>query len=537
MSPEICVDVSIRMHFRLFVALTLANLVATLGLLSAVHAQPLGASQARIDIVAQAGNLLLPGIAPPIGTAEPMSWLGAEAMLRSTTVTVPIHDFGNTEFEVQFSVSSDTEVKFDFMGPWKQSADGKQQELTVLWNVAQIVDGKLNGFTPGTAWHNRPIKATYFATANRTIRLRCSVTVPPVLRPQTNHRPAADSVAFTLAKSFRRGVNLANFLEVPPDQNWGNHSTRAADFQLIKNEGFDHVRIPVAWHHYCGPAPHFRIDAAIMRRVEQQLDFAQQVGLAAIVNLHHFDDFTADPHQHQPKLLKIWQQVATLVKDRPLSVALEILNEPSAAATTAVMNDVYASVIPSIRQIDSQRAIFVGPGHYNQSSELAGLRLPTDDRLIVTVHSYAPFYFTHQGAEWSAEGKLLAGIKFPGPPVAPVSISAHAPAELKHWIQRYNQLPPDQNPGAVAAVAADLKLASDWGRYWNRPIHLGEFGAYRKAPPEDRARYYETVRREAERLGMGWCIWDWKAGFAYWDRATGEAHHGLQQALFSDKQK
>jgi len=529
------VGAHLRLPDRLWAALTLACLSWSTVLISATNGQPIAASQARIDIVASSGNILLPGISPPIGTAQPMSWLGPEASLRSTTVNVPIHDFGNIEFDVLFSVSRDSEVRFDFLGPWKQTAEGKLQELTVQWNFAQIVGGKLVGFSPGLAWHDQPIKATYFAPANRTIRLRCSVTVPPDLRSKSNHRPAPNSAAFELAQSFRRGVNLANFLEVPPDQNWGNYSTRAADYQLIKGEGFDHVRIPVAWHHYCGPAPHFRIDAAIIRRVEQQLDFAQQAGLAAIVNLHHFDEFTANPHQQQPKLLKIWQQVATLVKDRPLSVAIEILNEPSAAATTEVMNQVYANLIPIVRQIDSQRAIFVGPGHFNQSSELAGLRLPPDDRLIVTVHSYAPFYFTHQGAEWSAEGKLLSGIKFPGPPAVPVLISEQASAALKHWIQRYNQLPSDQNPGGTAAVVADLKLAADWGKYWNRPIHLGEFGAYRKASPEDRASYYKTVRRESQRLGMGWCVWDWKAGFAYWDRATGEAHTGLRDALFSDK--
>ncbi len=47
-------------------------------------------------------------------------------------------------------------------------------------------------------------------------------------------------------------MNLANSLEAPPGQDWGGHYT-SEDLRLIRNEGFDHVRIPVAWHHYAGP--------------------------------------------------------------------------------------------------------------------------------------------------------------------------------------------------------------------------------------------------------------------------------------------
>ena len=45
------------------------------------------------------------------------------------------------------------------------------------------------------------------------------------------------------------------------------------------------------------------------------------------------------------------------------------------------------------------------------------LRLPDDDEnLIVTVHNYDPFYFTHQGATWAGPDTKVTGIRFPGPP-------------------------------------------------------------------------------------------------------------------------
>ena len=92
-----------------------------------------------------------------------------------------------------------------------------------------------------------------------------------------------------------------------------------------------------------------------------------------------------------------------LREGRPTGLAFELLNEPKDAATTEVINPIFAETIRQIRRIDPKRTIFVGPGRWNSIGELPKLRLPDDDQnLIVTVHNYDPFYFTHQGADWAA---------------------------------------------------------------------------------------------------------------------------------------
>jgi len=57
----------------------------------------------------------------------------------------------------------------------------------------------------------------------------------------------------TTARLFQHGVNLGDYLEVPPGQNWGV-KVSADEFVRMRREGFDHVRVPVGWHHYAGPA-------------------------------------------------------------------------------------------------------------------------------------------------------------------------------------------------------------------------------------------------------------------------------------------
>ena len=137
------------------------------------------------------------------------------------------------------------------------------------------------------------------------------------------------------------------------------------------------------------------------------VNWALSRGLAVLVDLHHFHAFTASPSANTEEFYALWQQVAQHFADAPPTVAFELLNEPWNAATTSVMNRTYRETIRRIRLTNPNRTIFVGPGNYNSLDELSldsglGLQLPNDDlNIIATVHSYEPYYFTHQGAEWA----------------------------------------------------------------------------------------------------------------------------------------
>ncbi len=118
-------------------------------------------------------------------------------------------------------------------------------------------------------------------------------------------------------------------------------------------------------------------------------------GINVVLNLHHFNEFYADPAARSNQLVALWDQLAVHYSNQPDALAFEILNEPHDAATTEVMNGIYDVLLPRIRRSNPHRTILVGPGQWNGISELAGLRLPANDsNLVVTVHNYAPFYFT-----------------------------------------------------------------------------------------------------------------------------------------------
>jgi endoglucanase len=255
-----------------------------------------------------------------------------------------------------------------------------------------------------------------------------------------------------------------------------------------------------------------------------------------IINIQHFDDFTTDPALNTEKFYALWRQIAAHYAGRPNGLAFELLNEPKDKATTETINPIYAEAIRIIRKTNPNRTIFLGPSRWNSLDEVPKLKLPDDNNLIVTVHSYEPFNFTHQGASWTGTSVSTTGIRYPGPPEKPLQPDAKALAakpSLAKWFEDYNQQPTANNPCGPKAFAGRMERVAAWAKEHHRPIHLGEFGAYDKADLESRVRFYADVRQTAERLGWGWAIWDWRAGFKYWD---GEKPvQGMHEALFGTK--
>jgi endoglucanase len=352
---------------------------------------------------------------------------------------------------------------------------------------------------------------------------------PPEMKPLANR----DSPAYQAARLFMHGVNLGNYLEVPPGQNWGV-TFSADECAIMHAEGFDHVRVPVVWQHYTGPAPDFTLSPEIFARADYVVTNALANHLAVMINIHHFDKLDHDPAGNMEKFMAIWRQIAAHYRNFPNQLAFELDNEPHENAATAVMNPIYARAIVEIRQTNPRRTIFVEPGNWGSIEELKNLVLPPDDNLIVSVHCYDPFQFTHQGASWAGPDQKVTGIQFPGPPATPLvpDPSLKLNPWVRDWIHNYNTLPPKKNPSSPIAFEGKIKLAREWSDYYGRPVHMGEFGCYTKADPASRARFYAVFRHALDREKLGWAIWDWSAGFPYWDKPNNRSMPGMREALF-----
>jgi hypothetical protein len=125
----------------------------------------------------------------------------------------------------------------------------------------------------------------------------------------------------------------------------------------------------------------------------------------------------------------------------------------------------------------------------------------------------------------------VPGIVFPGPPPLPLVPKGPLNEWAVNWIRDYNNLPAGNNPSGPAAFRGRFEFIKQWSDYYGRPVHVGEFGAFETVDTQSRLNYYREKRRALDEFGLGWAIWDWKAGFHYWKEGAPDPP-GLREALF-----
>jgi endoglucanase len=531
------------------------------------------AAEARFDLMADAaaGELLDAQVLSGAGTMTRMSWLPEKERPRGYVALFPVTHYAWREFAAKFTPRGDGTVTLTLLGPWEQppgAAAGTIYRQELWWDAVRVTGSSLpngsfeetgadgpagwqrNGGTVEEAttavpavegkriartWHNATLSTSLPVTAGKpvTIRLHARAVVPADYK-EMRRVTGRDTPAHLAAKKFRHGINFCNYLEAPRGEDWGASYTKE-DFRHAKAEGFDHVRLPIAWQHYAGAGPDYTLTDEIFRKADALVDAAVKEGLNVIVDIHHFDQLSAKPSDHADKFYALWKQIAGHYAKYPDGVAFELLNEPKDAATAKVLNGLYAEALKVIRKTNPRRTVLVGPGHYNSVGELPALQLPEDDlNLIVTVHSYDPFYFTHQGAEWAGPDTKVTGIRFPGPPARPLQIDPGLKVNpwVRDWVQRYNTLPAERNPSRPGVVREVVLRAKEWSDYFGRPVHFGEFGCFEKADDASRANYYRAFREALDEADVGWAAWDWKSGFRYWDAKKERPIPGLHEALF-----
>src|SRR4030042_5268199 len=286
-------------------------------------------------------------------------------------------------------------------------------------------------------------------------------------------------------KKLGRGVNIIGYdSELWKDYTKGRFKENY--FKMIKEAGFSNIRVNLH------PFSHMDSNYEINPKCLETLDWAVKKGLEAnlmiILDLHEFHAMAADPVAKKEMFLSFWKQLALRYKDLSDDVIFEILNEPNGKLTSELWTTFLVEAIDLIRKTNPNRTLMIGPGSWNGIESLPRLVLPEDDKnIIVTVHFYHPMNFTHQGAPWAGPLKNVSGITWTG-----------TEEEKKE-------------------IDSKLQVAADWSKANDRPIYLGEFGAYEKADMDSRARYTAYVARTAEKLGFSWGYWQFDSDFILYD--------------------
>ncbi len=324
---------------------------------------------------------------------------------------------------------------------------------------------------------------------------------PPVV-------PSASDDVFAVAASLGRGVNFGNLLEAPREGDWGR-TISDADIDRVAHAGFETIRLPVRFSNHAETAPPYRLDPDFLARVDHIVDRALTDHLSIIIDLHHYQQIFGDPlsaHENpvEPALVDerfvaLWAQIAEHFRDRPKKVVFELLNEPHKDLTPERWNPLMKRALQAVRAKDPYRAVIVGPTGWNNAKDLAKLELPDDHNLIVTIHNYEPFDFTHQGAKWVEH-------------MPPLGTTCCDEKQL-------------------ARLTAPLDVAAAWGKAHHVPVFLGEFGSINLADMESRAAFTLAMRRAAEQRGMAWAYWEYNAGFGVYDPKSDQWVWPIRDAL------
>lgn len=227
--------------------------------------------------------------------------------------------------------------------------------------------------------------------------------------------------ALEFAAAMKIGWNLGNTFDAPGGETaWGNPVTTKELLQLVKELGFETIRIPISWGKHVSAAPDYKIDPEFLERVDTVVNQALEAGLYVVINSHHDNELYMPTPENADNarqyLDAIWTQVATHFADRDHKLVFETMNEPRVTGVSyewnidtqnpacmvaiEVVNQLNQTALDAIRRTGGRNAdrfviVSVYAGSPN-SAMIGAFHLPedsVDDRLILSLHAYTPYAF------------------------------------------------------------------------------------------------------------------------------------------------
>ena len=297
-----------------------------------------------------------------------------------------------------------------------------------------------------------------------------------------------------------RGINMGSTFEAPSEDGW-NNPWKPEYFKIMADMGFSHVRVPICWEldYRSMNEPPYTIYPVFFERIKTVVNEALKNKLHVVINMHHHEKLLKDPLEQKERFLSQWKQISDYFKNYPDSLVFEILNEPNGKLTPEIWNTFASEALSIMRETNPDRTIMIASAD-NSIDGLAKLQLPKDNNLILTVHYYNPFYFTHQGVSW-------------GNTVPPVGV-------------KWNDTEKERE-----AIFSDFELVEKFSKEHNIPIHIGEFGAYEKADMDSRARWATFLSRFFDERGYSWAYWEFSSSFGIYNPRDKTFYKPLANAL------
>jgi endoglucanase len=293
--------------------------------------------------------------------------------------------------------------------------------------------------------------------------------------------------AVQLASKMKLGLNIGNTLEaIGGETAWGNPLITKSFIDLIKQSGFNAVRIPCSWDQYAS-ASTAAIQAQWLDRVKQVVQYCIDDSLYVVLNIHWDGGWlennvtTQSQTSVNAKQKAFWEQIATKMRDFDEHLMFASANEPNVQDATqmSVLLSYHQTFVNAVRSTggrNTYRVLVVqGPSTDIDKTNTLMNSLPADptpNRMMTEVHFYSPYQFClmQQDATW---GNMFY-----------------------YWGQNYHStIEPTRNAtwGEEDYVIAEFEKMKTQFADKGIPVVLGEYGAYRRTTPLDMDKHQASV--------------------------------------------
>lgn len=202
------------------------------------------------------------------------------------------------------------------------------------------------------------------------------------------------------------------------ETSWGNPVVDQALIQRVRDAGFNCIRIPISWFQHVSDDGTFTIDPAFMARVREVVDYAYELDMYVIINMHHENwlntpTLDKDYETIGVQFAAMWKQIAHEFAAYDQHLIFESMNEPRMVGTSLewngnkagyaavnYLNQVFVDVIRTNPEGNNGERALMIPGYAASSSytPLAAIELPTfngvqAENIIISVHCYSPYDF------------------------------------------------------------------------------------------------------------------------------------------------
>jgi endoglucanase len=361
-------------------------------------------------------------------------------------------------------------------------------------------------------------------------------------------------------EGIKAGWNLGNTMEamaswtdrsMATETGWGNPEATQELMNGVKAQGIDIVRIGCTWIGHVGNAPEYKISETRLQRIAQIIDMVHAAGMKAIINIHHDGNYTNPPNTWgflkfaevgrgevsnddvKDQLSKMWTQIANHFKNYGDELIFETMNEVHSGNWGSDYNPGYTgysytneqnilfdwnqTALNAIRATGGNNATryvaIPGLGSTEPETVIAahnrGKLLPNDgangtDKLIVSVHFYAPWQYT------------VADITGQG-------------GEGRHTISQAELNNIATQAGHIKTNFIDKGIA----------VYYGEWGAQTNVRSsmsqkikDDHKDYISRVARAANANGIVPIIWDDGGNFRILSRSNGIPQNGFWKEVW-----